>query len=700
LKIAAPWSLSHYIPLNGFHPLYRALFDHAPSEISLAAWDNVKLCRHFARDLLDRARVLDLSTSCKEDAMAIEPGTIARSYADHFYPPDRILTETLPGEVEFHHTAPFPSLTRPFVLHCESFVPVFFPCARQGIGRFDRHDELRQHYGRILGSPLCQGIYSHIPETLDGLSTFFSDPTIDAKLFSSRIGLSKLSVDAGMFRPRRPIGLPRFLFVNSAHQMTSNFFNRGGHIVLKFWKEFVTAGRMGTLILRCGRPDDGTLACHGVDPDFVRSELGRSIIWAEGYLSNHEINALMADAHFFLLPSASLHSASILLAMTLGTIPVVTDTLGTSLYVTDREDAIVLKGVRNEIWHLDPDTGVLADHYERMPNVTPSLVTQLVERVFEVLNSPETYLAMSHRSSERARTQFSGEAFASEFWSSVAEKATTPRVGASPSAKSAELSASLQKCALDAAEWARVFESSTQPMRLVYTGTNTVVQLGGTVVHMAGSPTTNLRDWSVFAHYFEPSAPVTTFANSLVDLGDRFLPGRYGDIPFGTSEWKRRASNALMRYPRVHSLASRAYRTMRRSMIFAKLWWQYTQCKSGRVGSESHTELVMEDVHNFNIVHCFHKYYAIPCGEGPFILAKAEGRLYSRTYSAYSLETAVAKVNRGRMSRARRISNFRIVLTNINRMGRHTIRALRSHFSRKQIAPDTKIIEQVKDFED
>jgi glycosyltransferase involved in cell wall biosynthesis len=579
LKIAAPWSLSHYIPLNGFHPLYRALFDHAPADIDLIAWDNVKLYQHFARDLRDRERVSRLATSYERERGSLPPESIATLCADCLFPPDRILTEALFGDVEFHHTAPFPSLTRPFVFHCESFAPVFFPCVQQGIGRFGRTEELRLHYQKIFSSPLCQGIYSHVPETLDSISKFFSEPVIEAKLLGSKIGLSKLSVDPGHFPPRKCIDKPRFLFINSAHQRPENFFNRGGHVVLRFWKEFRGAGRDGMLVLRCARPDDDTLASYGVDPAFIRYELGRSILWAEGYLANHEINALMADAHFFLLPSASLHSASILLAMTLGTIPIVTDTIGTSVYVRDREDAVVLKGVRDEIWHLDPSMGVLVDHYERMPNVAASLVTQLVERVFELLESKEVFLALSHQAAERARINFSGEAFASEFWQSVAakarESARESRARPIRSSGVADLAASLQNCTLDRTTWSRVFESSTQPMSLLDIGTSTVAEFGGSVVHLAGRTPTNPTDWSVFARYHDESAPETIFARTLVDLDDVYLSGKDREPGSGSRKWVRSISASLMRFPKIHALASRGYRIARKAWGFTKLWINY-----------------------------------------------------------------------------------------------------------------------------
>ena len=560
MRIAVPWSLSHYIPLGGFHPLYRALFDHAPARVNLIAWDNVKLYRHFARDPADRDRVSSLASSRQRERMNTSPGSIANIHADHVYPPDGILTETLSGEVEFHHTAPFPSLTRPYIFHCESCAPIFFPCVPQGIGKFGRHKELRQHYERIFSSPLCQGIYSHIPETLDSFSNFFLDSAIEAKLFRSKIGLSKRSADPALSRSRASLDKPRFLFVNPAHQEPEHFFIRGGHIVLRFWKEFRAAGRDGMLVLRCRRPDDGALALHGVDPAFVGIELGRSILWVEGYLANHEISALMADAHFLLLPSASLDSASILLAMTLGTIPIVTDAPGTSVYVTDREHAIVLKGVRDEIWHLDPDLGMLVDHFERMPSVATALVTQLVNRVLELLNSKEAFVALSHRTAERARIEFSGDAFGSQFWDSVTAKAQQFRHNPTP--RIAELTASLQNCTLEQDAWSRVFESSTQPMPLLDTGISTVAELGGAVVNLMGREPTGSADWSVFAQYYSAGAPKTIFAKTLAELGEVYLPRKGPELEPGARQWVRSISAALIRFPRLHSMASRSYRNV------------------------------------------------------------------------------------------------------------------------------------------
>jgi glycosyltransferase involved in cell wall biosynthesis len=686
LKIAVPWSLSHYIPLNGFHPLYRALFDHAPPDINLAAWDNVKLHRHFLDNPTDRHRLLDLANSYQREIFSVKVGTVAHSHASHFYPPDRVLTEALEGEVEFHHTAPFPSLTRPFVLHCESFAPLFFPEAQRGQDRLDKRDELRQHYRRLFESPLCHGIYSHIPETLDSFRTFFSSPVIERKLFESRIGLSQSAVKPGLVRPRQPADRPRFLFISSAGRGPADFFNRGGHIVLRFWKEFRGAGRAGTLILRCGRPDDDALTKYGVDSAFIQSEAGRSIIWAEGYLSNQEISALMADAHFYLLPSASLHSVSILLAMTLGTVPVVTDTVGTSVYVTDREAGIVLKGVKDEVWNRDPDSGVLADQYERTPNVAASLVTQLVERLFALLDSKDAWYALSNRASERARTRFSGEAFASEFWEAVVERAKRARHRSERSSAATGLTHSLRRCSVGAKKWATGFENSAQPVLLLDTGVSRIFELGGAAVQMFGSPSMALTDWSVFARYFEPLAPKTSFANSLVDL-DPYLSVADNEGRADARDIRDWASSALIPFPTIHSLASRGYRLTRRGITVANRLIRFMQYKRTKSGGNEDLELVMENVHGFSIVRFFYRFYAIPRGEGPFIVSKVERRLYSETFCAYSLARVVSKVNRSKIGHASKIANGSFISSIFHRFGRRSVSAPAKLLKQGHVAP-------------
>ena len=363
LTVAVPWSLSQYIPLNGFTPLYKALFDHAPENVSFSAWDNVKLCRKLRGNVSIQKKLVDRAKREECHLNGLAEGSIARQYQEYFWPPNQVLTAALAGNIEFYHTAPLPSLKRPFILHCESFAPVFIPFVRGWNGSIGNHEGLREHYREILSHPLCLGIFSHVPETLRAFSLFFSDPVIDSKLFPSRTGLSAEAFLDHDPEQKPPLSRPRFLFINSSNQNVANFFHRGGHLVLRFWKRFTASGRDGLLILRCGKPGDMELRKYGVDVSWVNAEIGRSIIWAQDYLARHEMNSLMANAHFFLLPSASLHSTSLMEAMRAGTIPVVSNTVGTSVYVNDEEHGILLHGMGREPWHKDEATAALGGGY-------------------------------------------------------------------------------------------------------------------------------------------------------------------------------------------------------------------------------------------------------------------------------------------------------------------------------------------------
>lgn len=638
MSVAVPWSLSHYIPLNGFHPLYRALFDQAPSGVELHAWDNVKLHNRFAHDIEIRNIVLRVANGENSKLKKLGGQSIEEAYQEYFWPPNHALTDALSGDIEFHHTAPYPSLKRSFVFHCESFAPVFLPFAQQGSGEFKNHEKLRDHYRRIFENPLCLGIFSHIPETLENLSRFFANTDIDRKLFSSKIGLSLRAISDQDLPEKSSVSRPTFLFVNSANQNPANFFRRGGHIVLRFWREFITNGRNGLLMLRCTKPSDEDLLEYGVDASFLKAETGRSILWAEDYLANHEMNALMASAHFFLLPSLSLHSVSIMQAMTLGTIPVVTDTVGTAVYLEDEEHGIVLHGVRAAIWHTDTNTGILVDRYCRTPSLDDSLVSQMTSRILSLLDMPGAYQQMRSRTMTHGQEKFSGEAFSQDFWNTVLglykhHKESTSTHGPIPN----EFACSLQECTLRGDGWARVFESVTQPVRKIYTGQSVVLELGGALIHAYGNPGMELNDWSVFARYFNPDAPETTFANTLVELGGKYLIFVGEDSGDANRKLIGFISRVLMPYPELHSFAASMLKRIRRYRNFL----MHRLIKSNM---EPDVELVHHGVSGYNVIRYFHKYYAIPQSEGAFAPDKVRNGGYSSSFSGNTADKVLRKI--------------------------------------------------------
>lgn len=636
LSVAAPWSLSHYIALNGFHPIYRALFDHAPENMQIFAWDNVKLYRRFSSDINIREAML---SDAKVEKERLSNTSVAEVYHEYFWPPNRVLTSKLLGEIEFHHTAPFPSLKRPFVLHCEMFAPVWFPFSQQGSGRLDRVNEIREHYRSIFANPLCLGIFSHVPETLRALSQFFCDQNIDNKLFASRIGLSANAICDPSLATQPSLQSPRFLFVNSANQNPANFFRRGGHLVLRFWREYLAEGRTGLLMLRCAKPNDEDLDEYGVDVSLVRAETGRSIIWGQDYLANHEMNALMASAHFFLLPSASLHSVSIMQAMTLGAIPAVTDTVGTSVYVSDQDTGIVLQGMYDAIWRKDISTGILVDHYKKTPSLDEELVSQLTRRVCSLLDRPETYRNMRHRMMSMAQEQFSGQAFSDQFWCAVSSLYQRYRdSGGVNTTVPCQEKHSLLDCMVQSKEWSRVFESPTQPLQRVNTGYSIVWEMGGAFIQAYGNPSFRLSDWSVLAKYYSAAAPLITFAYTLEELGGRYLSftGHPGEAVINESI--DAISRILKPYPIFHRQAARVWREIRR--IHAYVLSRFLKPKANnRDGANNfNVELVRHGIAGYNIVRHFDRYYAILQNEGAFSPTKAEAGGYSSCLSGYSLE--------------------------------------------------------------
>lgn len=529
-KVALPWNLTHYIVLNGFHPLYRALIDEAPDNISFCAWDNVKLHHRFLDDSKSRKQTLRECRKFEMQWNAIQ-NPIEKIHLEYYWPPNQVLTEQLEGDIEFHHTAPFPSLTRPFVFHCEMFDSIFLSFIILGMNDFNA---CKEYLRSIFSHPYCIGISSHVPETLDNFRSFFSDKAIDQKLFLSQMGLSAHTFKREGDLQKDPIETPQFLFVNSASQDSKGFFRRGGQIVLRFWQEWIMSGRKGLLTMRCCKPDDRDLIQFHVDPAFVHGELGSSIRWIEGYAPNDTLRNLMSKAHFFLLPSEMLHSVSIMQAMSFGTIPVITDTLGTSLYVPNEQYGIILKGVRKAWWHHDPNSGILRSKCYGSSGLNKDLCDSLTQQLFKgvskILNCPEMHRQMQNDISLYAKEHFSGANFSSHFWNEVSSHYANflNRKGnqnEEPSLRMQivqktqaicpkELAQSLSSCQLDHKNWGRVFESTTQPNVKKRMLLSLIVEMGGVFMHIPRSYKMKVNVWSVFAHYYSFLSPLIKFAYS------------------------------------------------------------------------------------------------------------------------------------------------------------------------------------------
>lgn len=559
LSVAVPWSLTHYIPLNGFHPLYRALFDHAPDYVRLYAWDNVKIQKSIRGGVEFRENFFKNFYTEEANSEKNSLSSIELKRQKYLTRANATLNQMLPGDIEFHHTAPYPSMKRPFIFHCEAFAPIFYPFSHSGGGVPSATGDLRKYFERVFSSELCLGIFSHIPETIESFELFFGNDNINKKLQHTPIGQSDLANAPGCYDRVKNEQRPRFLFINSAHQNSRNFFLRGGHIVLNFWKAMRSEGRPGQLIMRCSRPSDQDFLQYGVDPKFVAEESNKSIIWATGYLSHQELNRLMASAHFFLLPSASLHSASILQAMSAGAIPVVSDTVGTAVFVKHQINGLVLSGVREANWQRDPSTSVLFDSYSHKPQLEKRMAMQMFSDIKLLLDDRGALMQMRQRLLEIFNNHFTGRNFAECFWGDVrklARHTSSPSGSFRPSKH--------KNLYVENYDWKRIFESTTQPSLRINEPDSQLFELGGAYVHVA-PPGCELHQWSPLSSFFDSSSPNITYATDMFDLHGLML-GK-DDKTRIHKLWgalRRRVSYLLLPYPNIHRRVAVAARLVKR----------------------------------------------------------------------------------------------------------------------------------------
>ena len=626
-SVAVPWSLSHYIPLGGIHPLYQAFLAHAPKAVHFYAWDNVRLHRRLSSDASIRNALVERTRVYQYEEESLEQKSSQKDYYRFISAENRVLTYELPGDIEFYHTLPFPSLTRPFVLYLEYFPQIFLPFAKDSRGHFERAEEIRIHYRGLLRHPMCLGVFSHFSETRDALRRFLSDPLIDGKLFASSIGLTLSACDPGKHPPKPSLDRPRFLFVGD------DFFLSGGLRALRFWKAYVGTGRPGVLIISGIKPKDEDLYEHDIDPSWVSSECGRSIIWAPGRPSTHELTALMEAAHFALLPCPRRQSTLIMQAMTAGAVPVLMDHAGTPMYVTDKEDGIVLGPVRTA--HDDMALEIPSERDRRNEDLNDNTVSELLHRVEALLDAPGEYAELGSRIERNARTRYNGPRASAEFWQVVSDLHQHHKSSiAKPVKVSRQTGFALLDCTIQHDRWAQVFDSAAQPVQRINTQQSVVWESGGALIHAYGNPQILMNDWSVLAQHVNVNSPLLTFANTLEELEGRYLRSVDDRIEAASVRVIRGIQKALMPYPRAYRCATFGLSLLRRFVAFGLI----------KPRRNPDIELVRQGISGYNIIRCVSRFYAIPETEGEFSPEKAERGGYSRCFSGSSLNQVIRSI--------------------------------------------------------
>jgi glycosyltransferase involved in cell wall biosynthesis len=606
LSVAVPWSLSHYIPLGGFNPLYRALFDECPEGVKLNAWDNILLHATLRQNPAVRQELLGHVAAWQSRLKPSLAAPFKRSYYEAFYTPNLAATALLPGDIELHHTGLFPSMTRPFVLLCDSFTEFFTLFTEADTGA--PQEAGRAHYAGILEHELCLGIFSHIPQTLEAFRQCFQSQRIDAKLFLSRIGILQPSAGAGGARQRQNGGTPVFFCIGAG---PDHVIEHGLALILQAWPAILAACPGARLYLYASRPEAAALTAQGADTAFIAHETGKSLIWIPEYLTNHEILRLMQTAHFLLLPSITPQSVAIMQAMALGAVPVVPDTTGNTHYVSDGETGIVLQ-----------DAG--ADK---------NLAGQLVARVTALWQNPTAYAALQARAIAHAEAAHNGARFAEAFWAQVQEL-----WAAAPAREAGNTSplGALQDCLVSRHEWQRLFESPAQPRRRLYTGAGLVTELGGSFIATPPNGVADVHGWSVLAEHCRNGAVPLRLAASIDALEGAYMGATQAALQTGPL---RRivefVSQLLSPYPILYRAARKVLRLTRRLRGQLQI----------PAPPELHdVQLLRENVAGMNVLRCDDLIYAIPQDQGAFSLTKLRENHYRVSFSGNSLREVLDQI--------------------------------------------------------
>jgi hypothetical protein len=415
LEVAVPWNLSNYFAGNGFHSLYQSWFDlgMGANGVRLNILDEPAFVDQLGAepDWLSgiEAEIVRLEHRLKASWAKFELATdfISWSTLDNLW-----LTRQLTGQVELHHTCPLTTGFRPFVVHCESFLPTFMPFAFQGKGVMQSPGAVKKFYGALLGNNACLGIFSHLQVTLDQFSQFFGSAKIDDKLCLTPVGLGE-----NVYRCLDSVGreqaptAPLFLFTGSVHQNPSNLSARGLYTSMLFWEALRSQYPRSRFVLRCARPSEPELKAAG--SSWLREdERNGRLLWIEGYLPEAEQLNLFRQADFYLLPSANLHSVSIMQAQLSGAIPIVSDAYGIDRYVRDGNTGVVLQGARQKVWFTDPNTGIPVDEHTLIDRrFMRDQADQMLSRVTALLDAPDALLNLRATTRAHARHAYRGKAF-------------------------------------------------------------------------------------------------------------------------------------------------------------------------------------------------------------------------------------------------------------------------------------------------
>lgn len=521
MKVALPWSLPHYFPLNSFDDKYAALIINETENITFYCWDHYKVSRFLHGFPTKRLSKFPGNVVLKPNYKKLHKEWQALTenvFNDRFV----FLTACLPGDIEFVHSAPFASLTRPFVFQCERFASIFHPLTQDRLADKKTLERARNIYREILASELCLTIHSHIPDTLSHIRDFFDDEVINAKLHLSSIAFPKSTI-SGRSICLKSMKAPRFIFINPKNdtQNTHDIIT-----VLNFWKNYKSLDNPGILLICNLEIGDDFLNQEGVERDFIQEELGHSIQCYSKYLREAERDALIESCNFAILPRPILDTALLITSQAKGTIPIVFDAQGVKHLVRNDFNALVLDA---------------------------SSEKEIIDRIVLLIENPKTMALTAENGKETYAVNFQNPDVLHSYWRNISQVFEICQDAGLSSADICK-DYSSEDLFIEPSNFSKQFSGPRKPVKFLESNYASFYKIGQFFYRIPRKEDMNFfKIWNIF----KEGSDIEVHYDLVLKNKDFLL---YQASPkYYYKAWAVSISNRLKPYKKIHSLAKRIY---------------------------------------------------------------------------------------------------------------------------------------------
>jgi glycosyltransferase involved in cell wall biosynthesis len=302
----------------------------------------------------------------------------------------------------FLPSMPFTYGQNPWVVEIEDPTTLFFPHVQNG----ETHKVTLSTspyfpiVKTLLESDQCKGVLTHMKSTADMVATLFRSDSIRAKVFHTPLGVTLPERWQRHDEDERtdPINL---LFTNSWHQMSGNFFLRGGLDVLEAFSVLHERYPQLRLTLRTHLP--------GLDVRYHRILEKGWVRVVNRMLSAREMENLLTESHIYLLPAARVHIVSLLQAMSHGLAVVTSDGWGFDEYVNHERNGLVVRGRYGKVSWADKEVGMLREDYRPMYKSNPKVVRGLIKAVSRLVENRSLRRRLGRTARHDVETKFNLE---------------------------------------------------------------------------------------------------------------------------------------------------------------------------------------------------------------------------------------------------------------------------------------------------